>query len=130
MTHKPDHQCHVEMIPHGQLLARFASPTDVAGAGPGHLTQAAVNIDFNSCHIGARVTLDCIGYGAVDGFGDWTDRDRAAIVAELFRHGYDMQVTISRNLNGPTHLAAFSNCLGDLNDRTRIHAIENPCADR
>ena len=65
-----------------------------------------MNIDFNSCHIGARVTLDCIGYGAVDGFGDWTDRDQAAIVAGLFRHGYDMQVTISRNLNGPTHLAA------------------------
>ncbi len=130
MTHKPDHQCRVEIIPHGQLLAEFASPTDIAGAGPGHLTQAAVNIDFNTCHIGARVTVACIGCGAVDSFGDWTDRDRAAIVAELFRHGYDTQVTISRDLNGPTHLAACSKCLGDLNDRTRIHATDNPCADR
>ena len=106
MTHKLDHQCRVEMIPHGQLRAESASPTDIAGAGPGHLTQAAVNICFNTYHIGARVTVDCIGCGAADGFGDWTDQDRAAIVAELFKHGYDVQVTISRDLNRPTHLAA------------------------
>jgi len=50
--------------------------------------------------------VDCIGYGEADGFIEWIDQERAALVVELFRRGDGEQVTISHDLIRPSQLSA------------------------
>lgn len=56
---------------------------------------------------GAKIMVDCIGYGEADGFIGWNDRDRAALVGTLFARGYGQQVTISKDLCRRSHFTKF-----------------------
>ena len=56
---------------------------------------------------GARVMVDCVGYGERDGFIGWDDRDRAMLVSQLFDRGYGQQVTVSKHLCRRAHFSRF-----------------------